>query len=261
MPEPIYTADNCEAAYQLDWSYSVFWRVMPCSFSWLEELKRRTEIDGIRILQHRFDRPNVSKFLLSTQPHVSPRAIVQRVKGRLQHLIRQEMPNAFRRNYGLRSIGSTKREKLERYLELQLKHHPMADPRVQQQLNNYQIRCPDVDLSQPRRTSHAVYWYNLHLVVVNDWRYMEIRHEVLLAFREMIQKVSRARQHYLSRAAIVPDHIHLTLSCNLEESPQDVALSYMNNLAYTCEMKPVFKFSYFAGTFSEYDLGVIPGPK
>jgi len=32
----------------------------------------------------------------------------------------------------------------------------------------------------------------------------------------------------------------------------------MNNLAYTCGMKPVFRFSYYVGTFSEYDLGVIP---
>ena len=259
MFDPIYSAENCAAAYQLDWSYSVFWHNSPSDFSWLEKLQERTEPDGIRILQHQFDPPNVSKFLVSSKPHVSPRLIAQRVKGRLQHLTRDRMPNAFRRNYGLRSIGSTRREKLERYLGAQLDHHPMPDARVQERLKEYQIHCPEVDLSQPRRTSHALYWFNLHVVIVNNWRYIEIRHEVLLKLREMILKASRAKQYDLSRAAIVPDHIHLTLSCELEESPQDVAMGYMNNLAYACGMKRVFKFSYYVGTFSEYDLGVIPG--
>ena len=37
-----------------------------------------------------------------------------------------------------------------------------------------------------------------------------------------------------------------------------LSLGYLNNLAFARGMKAVFRFSYFAGTFSEYDLGVIP---
>jgi REP element-mobilizing transposase RayT len=180
------------------------------------------------------------------------------VKGRLQHLLHGQMSRPFRRNYCLRSIGSTRREKLELYLANQLGHHPMAEPRVQQRLKQYQICRPEVDLSQPSRTSHAVYWYNLHIVIVNDGRYMETRDELLAALRDMILKASQSKGHGLSRAAIVPDHIHLTLRCNLEESPEAVVLAYMNNLAYVYGMKPTFRFSYYVGTFSEYDLGVIP---
>jgi hypothetical protein len=168
------------------------------------------------------------------------------------------MSKPFRRNYSLRSIGSTRREKLEQYLTTQLSHHPMADQRVQQRLEQFQIFRPEVDLSQPRRTSHAEYWYNLHIVIVNDERYMEVRDEVLAGLRDMILKASDAKGHSLSRAAIVPDHIHLILGCDLEESPEQVVLGYMNNLAYACGMKPVFRSSYYVGTLSEYDLGVIP---
>jgi hypothetical protein len=50
----------------------------------------------------------------------------------------------------------------------------------------------------------------------------------------------------------------MTLGCSLEESPEGVVLSYMNNLAYALGMRRVFTFSYFVGTFGEYDLGVIP---
>lgn len=259
MPTPLYTPNDCpEPAYQLDWSYSVFWRTRPPDFAWLDELRRLNEPDGIRILQHEFQEPDVSQFLISTRPSVAPLLIVQRVKGRLQHLVHGTTRKPFRRNYSLRSIGSTRREKLEQYLAGQVSHHPLADPRVQQRLASYQEYRPEVDLSQPRRTSHALYWYNLHIVLVNEARYREIRDEVLSGLRDMICRAADGKGHWLSRAAIVPDHIHLTLGCNLEESPEQVVLGYMNNLAYACGMKPVFRFSYYVGTFSEYDLGVIP---
>jgi REP element-mobilizing transposase RayT len=259
MPAPLYTAATCSnPAYQLDWSYSLFWRAMPTGFSWLDDLKELSEKDHIRILKHRFQEPHVSQFLISTRPAVAPLIIAQRVKGRLQHLLRQTASKPFRRNYALRSIGSTRRAKLEEYLANQLDHHPVADERVAESLKKHQIHQPQIDLSNPRTTSHAEYWYNLHLVIVNEGRHREVRDEILGRIRDMVLGASRAKGHLLSRAAIVPDHIHLAVGCNLAESPEEVALSYMNNLSYALGMKPVFKFSYYAGTFSEYDLGVIP---
>jgi REP element-mobilizing transposase RayT len=258
MNAAIYTPHNGTPAYQIDWSYSLFWHEAPQDFRWVSEFQRVCEPDHIRVLQHAFQSPNVSQFLISTRPEIMPLLIVQRLKGRLQHLIRTMLPNAFRRNYSLRSIGSTRREKLDHYLASQLQHHRPADPRVEARLESYQIHHREVDLMKAERTSHAIYWYNLHLVFVNDERWQEVRAEPLQRLRNMIEAASRAKGHRLSRAAIVPDHIHLTMGCKLEESPQEVALSYMNNLAYASGMKPVFKYSYYAGTFSEYDLGVIP---
>jgi len=202
--------------------------------------------------------PNVGHFLISTKPNVSPLIAAQRVKGRLQYLIRPTMPRAFRRNYSIRSLGSTRGTKLDEYLASQLGHHPMADPAVQERFEKYQIYHPEVDLHNLRQTQHAVYSYNLHLVFVAEERWREIRHDVLCAIRDMAESASRSKQHLLRRAALLPDHVHLTLGCQLNEAPQDVALSYMNNLAYAQGMKAVYRFSYFVGTFGEYDLGVIP---
>ena len=169
MPKPIYTPDNCsDPAYQLDWSYSAFRHAGPPDSSWLDELNRLNAPDHIRILQHEFRGPNRSQFLISTRPSVKPLVLVQCVKGRLQHLLHGSTSKPFRRNYSLRSIGSTRWEELEQYL------------------------------------------------------------------------------------------IDLILGCDLEESPEQVVLGYMNNLAYACGMKPVFRSSYYVGTLSEYDLGVIP---
>ncbi len=188
MPVATYTPDNCKTAFQLNWALSLFWHAPPDHCDWLVELQEATEADGVRILKHDFLKPGVSQFLVSTRPEVAPERIVWSVKGRLQHAIRRQRPKAFRRNYGLRSIGSATRQAVEQYVRSQVAHHPMADPRVQEILRAVQIHDPSVDLSAPRRSAHGVYWYNLQVCFINDGRCAEIRPEPLLRMREMIVK-------------------------------------------------------------------------
>ncbi len=67
---------------------------------------------------------------MSTKPDVSPEQLVRSVKGRLQHLLRGDVPKALRRNYWLRSVGAATRETVQNYVFAQQDHHQMADPRV-----------------------------------------------------------------------------------------------------------------------------------
>src|SRR5688500_3353227 len=128
---PLYTAQNCEPAYQLRWSLSLFAeRTLPPQDSSLATLKSVVEPDGVRILECRLLAPATWQFLLSTQPHVSPPEIVKSVKGRLQHAIRATTPQAFRRNFHLASVGEARREVVEEYIARQLGHHQMADERA-----------------------------------------------------------------------------------------------------------------------------------
>ena len=53
------------------------------------------------------------------------------------------------------------------------------------------------------------------------------------------------------------DHVHLAVGTGMEESPQDVALAYMNNIAFLHGMRPVLQCGYYAGTFGEYNLEAI----
>jgi len=197
-------------------------------------------------------------FLLSTLPHLRPIHIARLVKGRLQHLVRESRPKAFQRNYDLRSIGSTKRDKVEAYVASQVVHHALDD-RLRGVFADLQIINPEVDLSQLRFTSHARYWCNLHIVFVHDGRRIELRREIWEAVRRMIRQASAAKHHLLSRVGIVPDHIHMTLGFRPDEAPIDVALSYMNNIAFARGMQPVFTYSCFLATFGEYDLGAVHG--
>ena len=54
-------------------------------------------------------------------------------------------------------------------------------------------------------------------------------------------------------------HVHVLLGCNLAESPQEVALGYLNNLAYAQEMRRVYQYGFYVGTVGEYDLGAVRG--
>lgn len=252
-PAPIYTRRNCSFSSPLQWGLSAFSREPVQVDEWLPDLKAALEPDGIRLLSHRFQMPGVSQFALSTRPDVPPQQIVQRAKGRLQHLVREKVPKAWRRNFAIRSVGRVTRRVVEGYVASQLKHHPMADSRVRERLHRLQVVRPEVDLSKPRRTSHGLYWYNLHVVLVHSERWAEIREEVLRRIGAMILKSSDAKGYDLSRAGILPDHLHLVLGCPLNAAPADIALGFMNNLAYVQGMRPIYQFGAFVGTVGEYD--------
>lgn len=171
---PIYTPANCKAAYQLNWSLNIFWREEQASADWLEALKGETEKDGVRILGHVFKPASISQFLASTRPGVAPAEIARSVKARLQQIVREARPHAFRRNYSIRSVGPAQRKAIESYVERQLERAPIADPRVRESLARLQIEPQGIDLSAPLRLSHAVAWCNLHLVFVNAGRWREL---------------------------------------------------------------------------------------
>jgi len=256
-PEPIYTAENISIAYQLNWSLSVFWHEAPFSDDWLPALRPVMEADGVRILDHRFATPTCSLFLVSTRPEFLPQEIPRSVKGRLQYLVRDRWPKAFQRNYDLRSVGSTSREKVEAYVASQLEHHLPDDPQLRAELADLQIIRPDVDLSQPRFVAHARYWCNLHLVLVHDWRHQHRSASHWMKTRTMILKTSEQKSWLLSRLGFVPDHLHLTFGFSPKVPPQSVALSLMNNIAFAHGMEPMLMKSCYMTTFGEYDLGAI----
>ncbi len=256
-PQPLYTRANCTFAAPLQWGLTVFWRSPVIEAPWFANLAAATEGDGIRLLGHRFVRPGLSQFCLSTLPEVSPLLLVQRVKGRLQYLVRTSLPKALQGCYALRSFGRVRREVIEQYVAAQLGQHQMADERVQRMLERFQMVNPQVNLQQHRSTSQGKYWYNLHLVLVHRQRWPEVRESVLEAVCEMVLKVSRLKGYALSRAGILPDHLHLTLGCPLEVPPVDVALAFLNNLAFVHQMRPVFQFGAYLGTFGEYDQGAV----
>ena len=167
------------------------------------------------------------------------------------------MPKAFHRNYGLRSLGSTRSVMVEGYIQKQTSHYRMADRRVQAQIEALQIKGDYRSLTAPRTSGHAQFCYNLHLVLVSSSRDVEIRRSVLEARRAMIVAAAAKKKHRIGSGQILADHIHLAVGCNLVESPRDVALSYLNNLAFAEGLRHVYQFGFYVGTFGEYGLGAV----
>ena len=256
-PQPLYTAASCTVSHRLMWSLAIFWREPMPAPDWLPALAAALAPDGIHVLEHYPAADNVSQFLISSMPHRSPSDIIRLVKGRLQYIVRVTRPKPFRRNYWIGSIGPSGRDVVEEYVRTQLQHHRMADPRTQESLRRLQVSCAQVDLSAKRLSAHGEFIHNLHLVFVHDARWLEPREEELAMNNETVLRVAEKKGHRVSAIGVFPDHMHITVGCDVDDAPGEVALSYMNNLVYRHQMRPLFQNGYYAGTFGEYDLWAI----
>lgn len=257
--DPIYIPGLCNFAYQLRWGISVFWRQPVPELLWLEEFEQALILDDIRILSWRWHTKDVVQFAVSTLPSISPLFVVQRVKGRLQYAVRKHEPKALRPHYAIRSYGTQEREIIEAYIAKQPSKHPMATSRSQQIFEELVFVDSSVDLSLRQKTTHGDYWYNLHIVLVHEDRWRDVNRNRLKQTQRVILSCAAKKGMRLSRCAILADHFHIALGCNLEQSPEQVTLAMMNNIAWIYEMKPILCFSAFIGTFGEYDQRAVQG--
>ena len=128
---------------------------------------------------------------------------------------------------------------------------------MQTALKQFQLQFPEVDLSQRQTTAHGAYLYNMHLVLVHAERWNEVREEALTCTRDMVLRVAQAKGHRISRLALLPDHLHVLAGFPHTTSPEEVAIGYLNNLAFAHGMKRIFAHSYYVGTGGEFDNGAI----
>jgi REP element-mobilizing transposase RayT len=256
--EPIYSSKNTSPAYQLNWSVSLFGRAgFPPSELWLDQLRTTCEDDAVRILEFRAVEKHVVQFLVSTQPYLSPSQTVRSLKGRWQYLIRERAPKAFRRNYSICSVGEANCRVLEQYVAGQTSQHRMADPNVQRRIESFQFHDREIDLGRTMTGTYGQFVHALQVVVENERGWHEIREDALENSRSMVIRTARKKHWRLSRIGILSNHIHILLGADVTESPAEIALSLMNNLAYAQGMKPVLRFSYYVGTFGRYDRGAV----
>lgn len=257
MPEPIYTPENCRFAYQLNWSLSLFAiDTLPPQSAWLEPLQTACEVDGVRLLESR-NLENSIQFLASTKLHVCPAEVIRSIKGRLQYLLRESIPRLWQRNYRLESVGETNNNSLQQYVARQPERHRMADERTQRMLEELQF-CDDVvDLAAIRSSAHGQFRYNLHVVLETTDHLHGVNSERLRRSREMVIGTCGKKEWLLSRIGLVSNHMHILVGCIVTDSPLDVALSLLNNIALAHDIRPVLEFIDYLGTFGVYDREAI----
>ena len=256
--QPRYTPDHCSAAYQLNWSLSLFGREsLPTPANTVEELRSALAVDHLKILEFKYKPPNCAQFFVSTRPNLNPSEIVRLVKGRWQYLSRPREPIEFRRNYRITSVGTSSAEVLDAYIDRQPEKHPMADHRVQEFIESIQLHDEQVDLTRVRRSSHGEFRYALQVVIESEAGWHDVRSNVLKAYRQAIIASCRKHGWLLSRIGLLSNHVHVLVGPGIQDSAMEVALVLLNNMAFTQGMKAMFRTSFYVGTFGEYDRGAI----
>lgn len=250
---PIYTMENVAFAFQLRWAMTMFTDGDRSTLDSLTSVEVGLESDGIRVLFKRYAEPKILQMTLSTLPHVSPRWIAQRVKGRLWHALSSSSEFSLTKKYALRSYGTQERARIESYVAGQAAHHPMATDRATNLFKDVNFIDESANLQQPIRLDESLVWFNLHIVIVHADRWRNVNPLLVGNSLKMVRSVCQKYGWRLSRCGIVADHLHLGLGANVSDSPQDVVLKLMNNLAYVHGMKPVYQFSAYVATFGEYD--------
>lgn len=258
-PKPIYLPENTKFAFQLRWGITIFWTTPIDESSWIDTLKSTLEADNIRILSLRWLTPDSMQFVVSTTPTSSPNFIIQRLKGRLHYATKSYAPKTLRSHYAIRSFGTQEREIIENYIQGQTNHHRMATTKAQSIFEALRYIDDSIDLARGKTTSHGTYWYNLHVVLVNTERWCDVKQSRLERVQQVLLQSGKKKSWEISRCSILADHLHVALGCGLDESPDSVVLSMMNNVAWVYEMKSILQFSAFVGTFGEYDHRVIQG--
>jgi REP element-mobilizing transposase RayT len=227
------------------------------SEEFFKDLGQRWETDGIRFLECVWS-PNHIQLTCSVKPNVSPILFTARIKGRLQHALRAtEQSTAFSRKVSFRSIGNNSRKEVEGYIAKQVQKEQFVDPRFSYMLEPFTVAIPQARLDEPMETGSGRYWYNLHLVIVTDSRLRFTDDESLARLSRLCDAIAKKKGHRVSARSVMPDHIHIALGGNIDQSPEEIALAYMNNTAYGFGQKSIWRPSYYIGSFGEYDMGAV----
>ena len=221
-----------------------------------DALRAAWAADGLE-LQHVDWRPAEIQMAFQTGPDVSPELFGGRVKGRLQHALRQaETPIGFSRKTAVRALGDNVSDVVAGYLRQQTVRAALVDERYRATLRAAAFEDATVDLAAPEETSRGRYWFNLHLVATTEGRFRIGREDFLDKVRAGVFAWARETGSALKAFAPMPDHVHVAARGRPEQTPRELgtALWRCLNQAAGCRL---MSDRVYAGTFSEYGRGIL----
>jgi len=193
-------------------------------------------------------KPGWSRFQVHTKPEICPQEIVRRMQSHLAEFLQNELPNAVRDNFRIHNLGLLTSRTLRDVAASEVEKEIVQDDNPTLQL--FQIE-QEIDLSELQSTQHGEYCYNLHVVLDVDSEQIPKSKEFLEMAHDHVLRLSRRRDDRLLQATILPQCIDLTLGGQIEFSPADTALAYMNSLAVACHHRPIFCYSAYVNTLGE----------
>jgi REP element-mobilizing transposase RayT len=253
-PSPLYSPESLNAAFLLRYSWTG-WFSGAATFneSLWNELDTAWKSDGLHRLEAsvRDDEIHVT---VSALPSASPAFLAHRIKGRLKHALGPTVK--FARNLSVRSLGDNRSQEVTSYIARQVGRAHFADERFARELAAL-TEVGRFDWTTPSESLSGRYWHNLHLVLVSDQRLSTADLESLRCIFDGCARIAEKKGYQLGARSVLPDHVHLALRAGPEDSPESVALSFLNNLAFVLGQKPWWTAGYYAGTFGEYDMRAV----
>ena len=199
------------------------------------------------------------QILFFARHNVSPVTFASRIKGRLEHKLRKDGTSVkFSRKVAFRSLGDNISAAVTGYLKKQVRKEGFSDSNFAKKMETFTVVNDEVDLAEPIATIRGRYWYNLHLVLVTGGRVEFARNESLAMLRDGCLRVSKQKKYRLKSVSVMLDHLHIALGGVPEHSAEDVALTFMNNLAWLMGRNRIWQDGYYIGSFSEYALKDLP---
>jgi REP element-mobilizing transposase RayT len=260
-PRPLYTPASVRVTHVLHYDWTGWTSEnQPFPLCTAEAIRAAAPLwksDGIVLKEWRVRTDSV-QILCAAAPEISPVLFTARAKGRLQHALRQAgTPVKFSRKVAFRSLGENIRDAVEGYLGKQVRKEGFVDPRFVKKMEAYTVVREEADLSTPVATHSGQYWYNLHLVLVVAGRRRIVDYPRLAAIRDAGLRIAKAKGFLLKSLSVMPDHLHVALRGDVVQSPEEMALSFMNNSAFLLGRNRIWGDECYVGTFSEYDLATV----
>ncbi len=256
----LYLSGRAEPAYQLRYS----WTGWPSNEQFPElpsilfdDLSPLWEKDGLRLLEHRECGGSV-QLLFSARPHVAPSFLAARAKGRLDHLLRQRnSPIKFSRKVAVRAVGQNSNRDVANYIQHQVDKEHFVDERFAATIRPFTQAFDVVDSSKPIELTRARYWYHLHIVLVHTERFRMSAEEQFRQIYDRSRQIAAKKGYSLTAISVMPDHLHLGVIGTADKSPEEIVLSFQNNLAFACGQVPIWRESYYVGTSGEYNMNAL----
>ena len=260
IPQEHYRSDNTTAAYSLRWS----WAGWPSTgtFPSLDSnawgtLHSLWEKDGIRVLERRCT-DSQWQLTVSSRTNVVPSFIVARLKGRIDHAFRSSKSGfQFSRKVSLRSLGSNTEVEVQDYIANQVQKAGFCDPKFASQLSSFTRKWEPSDCAEAIVVTSGRYWFQLHLVLVVDHRHSIRDLQFLGRLFEEVQSIALDRRYRLSAVSVMPDHLHIGVRGVVEESPEAIALAFMNETCRSMKINPIWRPSYYVGTVGAYNMNAV----
>lgn len=249
-----YTPDNLKSAYECRYSWTAWPSSAPLpslsTDGWLR-LAEAWEQDGLRALEKRIE-PDQIQILFSAKPTVAPVLITARAKGRLDHALRAAGTACqFSRKVALRAVGHNTAQAVTNYIDSQVDKERFVDAAFADSIRRFTYTLSNPD--RPIEVMRGRYWYHLHLVLVQAERYRIASVSGLEKVHEDCLQIASRNKYALSAVSVMPDHLHLGFVGVIDQSPETIALEFMNGVAETLGIA-LYRDSYYVATSGAYDM-------